>query len=160
MAAFKDGEAVTQATAFGLGILFTLVGGVLSFGRSIAAIDIGQQAITKQWRILLPVRTWTYQLGDYTSVTLAFVRGDSDSADKYPIGLLGNRVAPLPLCSPTQYEEARQCAAAVARHVGLDIEDTSTDHPARVAASEVDATLRDRLRSSPSTAAAVSVQPP
>jgi hypothetical protein len=83
----SDGEAVTQATAFGLGILFTLVGGVLSFGRSIAAIDIGQQVITKQWRILLPIRTSTYQLGDYTSVTLAFVRGDSDSADKYPIGL-------------------------------------------------------------------------
>jgi hypothetical protein len=60
---------------------------VLTFGRSIAAIDIGQQVITKQWRILLPIRTWTYQLGDYTSVTLAFVRGDSDSADKYPIGL-------------------------------------------------------------------------
>ena len=54
-----DGEAVTQATAFGLGVLFTLVGGVLSFGRSITAIDIGQQVITKQWRILLPIRTWT-----------------------------------------------------------------------------------------------------
>jgi len=152
----SDGEAVTQATAFGLGVLFTLVGGVLSFGRSITAIDIGQQVITKQWRILLPIRTWTYQLGDYTSVTLAFVRGDSDSSDKYPIGLKGGTVAPLPLCSPTQYAEARQCAAAVARHLGLDVEDTSTDHPARVTASEVDATLQDRLRSTPSTSAAVS----
>jgi hypothetical protein len=143
----SDGEAVTQAAALGLGALFTLVGGVLAFGRSIASIDVGQQVITKQWRILLPVRTWTYQLGDYTTVTLAFVRGDSDSADKYPIGLKGNTVAPLPLCSPTQYAEARQYAAAVARHLGFDVEDTSTDHPARVTASEVDATLQDRLRS-------------
>jgi hypothetical protein len=149
----SDGEAVTQATALGLGVLFTLVGGVLTFGRSIAAIDVGQQVVTKQWRILLPIRTWTYQLGDYTSVTLAFVRGDSDSVDKYPIGLKGNTVAPLPLCSPTQYAEARQCAAAVARHLGLDIEDTSTDHPARVTASEVDATLQDRLRSAASAPA-------
>ena len=85
-------------------------------------------------------------LADYTTVTLAFVRGDSDSADKYPIGLKGNTVAPLQLCSPTQYAEARTCAAAVARHLGLDIEDTSTDHPARVTASEVDATLQERLR--------------
>ena len=143
----SDGEAVTQAAAFGLGVLFTLVGGVLTFGRSITSIDVGQQVITKQWRILLPVRTWTYQLGDYNAVTLAFVRGDSDSADKYPIGLKGNAVAPLPLCSPTQYAEARQYAAAVARHLGLDIDDTSTDHPSRVTASEVDAALRDRLRS-------------
>jgi len=143
----SDGEPVTAAAAFGLGVVFTLVGGVLVFGRSVATIDVGQRVITKQWRILLPVRTWTYQLGDYSAVTLAFVRGDSDSADKYPIGLKGNAVPPLPLCSPTQFAEARQCAAAVARHLGLDIEDTSTDHSFRVTASEVDAPLRDRLRS-------------
>src|SRR5678815_5273670 len=146
----SDGEPVTQATMLGLGAVFTLVGALLSFGRGITTIDVGQHVITKQWRVLLPVRTWTYQLGDYTTVTLAFVRGDSDSADKYPIGLNGTAVAPLPLCSPTQYAEARQCAAAVARHLGLDIEDTSTDHPARVTASDVDATLQDRLRSAAS----------
>ena len=155
----SDGEAVTHATAFGLGAVFTLVGGVLSFGRSIASIDIGQQVITKQWRILLPVRTWTYQVSDYNAVTLAFVRGDSDRADKYPIGLKGNTVAPLPLCSPTQYAEARQCAAAVARHLGFDVEDASTDHPARVTASEVDATLQDRLRSTASAPMAIARPP-
>ena len=122
----NDGERVTQGTLLLLAVLFTLVGAVLSFGRSITAIDIGQHVVTKQWRVLLPVCMWTYQLGDYSTVTLAFVRGDSDSADKYPIGLKGNSVAPLPLCSPTQYAEARQCGAAVARHLGLDIEDTST----------------------------------
>jgi hypothetical protein len=142
----SDGEPVTQTAMVLLGAMFTLVGGVLVFGRSISMIDLGQQVVTKQWRILLPVRTWTYQLGNYTAVTLAFVRGDSDSADKYPIGLKGNSVAPLPLCSPTQFAEARQYAAAVARHLGFDIEDTSTDHPARVTASEVDATLQTRLR--------------
>jgi hypothetical protein len=155
----SDGEPVTQAVMILLGVLFTLVGGILAFGRSISAIDVGQHVVTKQWRILLPLRTWTYQLGDYTTVTLAFVRGDSDSADKYPIGLKGNAVAPLGLCSPTQYAEARQCAAAVARHLGLDIEDTSTDHPSRVTASEVDAALQNRLRSAASSPAAV-LRPP
>ena len=149
----SDGEPVTQAALLGLGALFTFVGGVLAFGRAIATIDVGQQVITKQWRILLPVRTWTYQLGNYTAVTLAFVRGDSDSADKYPIGLKGDSVAPLPLCSPTQYADARQYAAAVARHLDLDIEDTSTDHPARVTASEVEATLQTRLRATTLTPA-------
>jgi hypothetical protein len=149
----SDGEPITRAVLVLLGALFALVGGVLAFGRSISAIDVGQHVVTKQWRILLPLRTWTYQLGDYTTVTLAFVRGDSDSADKYPIGLKGNTVAPLPLCSPTQYAEARQCAAAVARHLGLDIEDTSTDHSSRVTASEVDAALQDRLRATASALA-------
>jgi len=151
----SDGEAVTRAAAFGLGVVFTFVGALLVFGRGITSIDVGQHVVTKQWRVLLPVRRWTYKLGDYSTVTLAFVRGDSDSADKYPIGLKGTTVAPLPLCRPTQYAEARQCAAAVARHLGLDIEDTSTDHPARVTASEVDATLQERLRSTASTSAPV-----
>ena len=62
-------------------------------------------------------------------------------------------MAPLGICSPTQYAEARRCAAAVARHLGLDIEDTSTDHPSRVTASEVDAALQDRLRAAGSPAA-------
>ena len=155
----SDGEPVTQATMVLLGVVFTLVGGVLTFGRGVTTIDVGQHVVTKQWRILVPIRTWTYQLGDYTTVTLAFVRGDSDSADKYPIGLKGNSAAPLPLCSPTQYAEARQCAAAVARHLGLDIEDTSTDHPSRVTASEADAALRDRLRSTSSVPVAVARPP-
>lgn len=51
---------------------------------------------------------------------------------------------PLPLCSPTQYAEARQYAAAAARHLGLDIDDTSTDHPSRVTASEFDTTRSAR----------------
>jgi hypothetical protein len=124
----SDGHPATQAAAAVFAVAFTLVGGVISFGRSITTIDVGQQVVTKQWRILLPVRTWTYQLGDYTIVSLAFVRGDSDSADRYPIALKGNTSAPLQLCSPTQYAEARRCATAVARQLDLDIEDTSTDH--------------------------------
>jgi hypothetical protein len=149
----SDGQPATQAATVVIAGLFTVVGAVLSFGRSVTAVDVGQQIITKQWRIVLPVRAWTYQLGQYTAVTLSFVRGDSDSADRYPIGLKGNGVAPLPLCSSTSFAEARRCATAVARHLGLDIEDTSTDHPARMTASEADTSLQERLRSTASAPA-------
>jgi hypothetical protein len=155
----SDGQPATQAAAALFAVLFTLVGGVLVFGRSVSAIDLGQRVVTKQWRILLPVRTRTYQLGDFTTVTLTFVAGDSDSADKYPIGLKGNGVAPLALCSPTQYAEARRCATAVARHLGFDIEDSSTDHLSRVAAGDVDAALQDRLGSARPAPAAVERPP-
>jgi hypothetical protein len=141
-----------------MGSLFSLVGSVLSFGRSITTIDVAQHAVIKQWRLLVPVRTRIYQLGQYTAVTLAFEKGDSDTADRYPIALQGNAVAPLALCSPTSFAEARRCAAAVAKHLGLDIEDTSTDHPTRVTASTVDASLHERLRSA--AAAAPVSRPP
>ena len=59
----SDGEPVTRATLFLLSVVFTIVGALLAFGRSIAAIDIGQHVVTKQWCLLRPVRTWSYQLG-------------------------------------------------------------------------------------------------
>jgi hypothetical protein len=132
-----------------LGTMFTIVGGVLSFGRSVTMLDLAQHVVVQQWRLLLPIRSWTHQLTDYSAVTIGLIRGDSESAERYPIGLKAASAPPLVLCRPTQYAEARECAAAVARHLSLDIEDSSTDHPARMPASQADATLQQRLRAVP-----------
>lgn len=132
-----------------LGTMFTIVGAVLSFGRSVTMLDLAQHVVVQQWRLLLPIRSWTHQLTDYRAVTIGLVRGDSESAERYPIGLKAASAQPLVLCRPTQYAEARECAAAVARHLSLDIEDSSTDHPARMPASQADATLQQRLRAVP-----------
>lgn len=132
-----------------LGTMFTIVGAVLSFGRSVTRLDLAQHEVVQQWRLLLPIRSWTHQLTDYSAVTIGLVRGDSESAERYPIGLKAASAPPLVLCRPTQYAEARECAAAVARHLSLDIEDSSTDHTARMPASQADATLQQRLRAVP-----------
>ena len=144
----SDDPISTPAMAL-LGTMFTIVGAVLSFGRSVTMLDLAQHVVVQQWRLLVPIRSWTCQLTDYSAVTIGLVRGDSETAERYPIGLKAASAPPLVLCRPTQYAEARDCAAAVARHLSLDIEDSSTDHPARLQASQADAPLQQRLRAAP-----------
>jgi hypothetical protein len=68
-----------------LGIAFTLVGGVLVFGRSWTTLDRTQRQVIKQWGLLIPLRARIFTLDGYTAVTMRFVEGDSDSADRYPV---------------------------------------------------------------------------
>jgi len=121
-----------------LGGAFTAVGGTLAFGRSWTTIDCTQRRVIKQLGLLMPLRERTFPLDEYTAVTLGFVQGDSDTSDRFPVGLKARAGADLPLCSLTAYAESRACAAAVARHLHLDIEDTSTDHPIRLSSSQSD----------------------
>ena len=127
-----------------MGVVFSAVGATLAFGRSWTTLDISQRAIVKQWGLLLPMRQRTYPLAGYSAVTLGFKAGDSDSADRFPVGLKAQTGDHLPLCSYTEYALSRDCAMAVAKHLKLDVEDASTDHPVRLPAAEADRSIRQR----------------
>ena len=137
---------MTLAVAIPFGLVFTLVGAGFVAGRSLTTLDIGGQVVTKQWSLLLPLRTATYQLGDYQAVTIRHVPGDRDSADRYPIGLKQAAGLDLVIAQPTQYAEARAIAAAVGRHLDFDIEDDTTDHPERLSPGDAELPLSQRLR--------------
>jgi hypothetical protein len=141
----NDMSKMTWPALMLLGTLFTVVGGVLVFGRSWTTIDIAQRTVSKQLGLLVPLRERTYPLGDYTAVTIGFVEGDSDSADKFPVALKARSGADLQLSSFTVFAESREYAAAVARHLQLDIEDRSTDHPVRLTYNQADLPLQHRL---------------
>jgi hypothetical protein len=129
-----------------MAIAFTAVGGVLVFGRSWTTIDRSQHQVVKQWGLLIPMRERSVSLRGYTEVTLEFVEGDSDTADQFSIALKAHTGANLPLCSFSDYAQARACARAVAEHLQLDLEDASTDHPSRSPAGQFDVPLQDRRR--------------
>jgi hypothetical protein len=127
-----------------MGLAFTGVGGMLAFGRSWTTLDTSQRLVIKQWGLLLPFRQRTYPLTGYTAVTLGFVEGDSDTSDRFPVGVKDRTGQSLPLCSSTTYATSRECALAVARHLRLDIEDATTDHQVRLSPSEAERSLRQR----------------
>jgi multidrug transporter EmrE-like cation transporter len=129
-----------------LGIVFTVVGGALVFGRSWTTIDRAQLQVIKQRGLLMPMRGSTVSLRGYEAVTLSFVRGDSDSADSFPIALKAAAGPDLPLSNFSTYAEARACAKAIGDHLHLDLEDASTDHPVRLPAGQPDLSLQERLR--------------
>jgi hypothetical protein len=129
-----------------MGAMFSLVGGGLTFGRSWTTVDATQRLVTKELGLLVPMRRETHRLEDYTAVTLEFQEGDSDTADRYPVGLKGRSGQDLQLWTSAQYADARACAAAVAEHLQLELEDASTDHPVRLKGAHSDVPLRDRLQ--------------
>ena len=129
-----------------MGVIFTLVGGTLVFGRSWTKVDATGRTIVKQMGLLVPMSTATHRLDDYASVLLDFQRGDSDSADQFPVSLKARTGKNLRLFSSTQYAEARQRATAIASLLRFDIEDRSTDHPVRLSAAQADLSLQHRMR--------------
>ena len=128
----------------GMGLVFTGVGGTLVFGRAWTTLDVTRRLVIKQWGLLIPLRERTYPLTGYSEVTLGFVRGDSDTADKFPVGLKAQPGSILPLCSFTTYADSRACAIAVARHLHLEIEDATSDHRVRVTPADAERSFRER----------------
>lgn len=111
-----------------MGLVFTGVGGTLVFGRAWTTLDVTRRLVIKQWGLLIPLRERTYPLTGYSAVTLGFVRGDSDTADTFPVGLKAQHGSSLPLCSFTTYADSRACAIAVARHLHLEITRPGLQH--------------------------------
>jgi hypothetical protein len=142
-----EASAATWPLLTLLGLAFTTVGAVLVFGRSWVTLDATRGVVEKQWGLLVPMRSRIYQGGEYAAVLLTFEAGDSDSADKFPVSLKARAGVNLPLCSSTQYAEARAWASDIARHFRLEIEDATTDHPSRMSADAAELPLQERLRS-------------
>ena len=128
----------------GMGLVFTGVGGTLVFGRAWTTLDVTRRLVIKQWGPLIPLRERTYPLTGYSAVTLGFVRGDSDTADTFPVGLKAQPGSILPLSSFTTYADSRACAIAVARHLHLEIEDATSDHRVRVTPADAERSFRER----------------
>ena len=129
-----------------MAVAFTGVGGTLVFGRSWTTIDRAERQVIKQMGLLMPMHERIVRLDGYTVVRLGFEQGDSDTVDKFPVALKHPSGAVLPLCSCTDYAQARESAKAVAAHLRLEIEDASSDHPVRLTAGDVDTSFRQRLR--------------
>jgi hypothetical protein len=129
-----------------MGMVFSAVGGLLVLGRSWVTIDATRRTVTRESGLLVPMRAHAHRLDDSMAVRIAWVRGDSETADDFPVTLASQGGPLVPLCSSTLYAQSRDAATAVARHLCLDIEDATTEHPRRFPASEADLPLQDRAR--------------
>jgi len=145
----SNADEVSLPGQFGLllmGLVFTAVGGALSFGRGWTTIDSTRREVIKQYGLMVPMYTTAQRIDEFNIVTLGFVRGDSDSADTFPVTLRSRAGVDLKLDSSTQYGDARAYATAVAALLRLDFEDATTDHPVRVPAGQADISLPQRLQ--------------
>jgi len=129
-----------------MGVVFSLVGGVLVFGRSWTTLDAASRTVTAQLGLLVPMSTTSYRVDDYASVVVDFQPGDSDTAEQFPVSLKARAGKNLRLFSSTRYAEARERAIAVANLFRIDLEDASTDHALKLSPAQADLSLQNRVR--------------
>jgi hypothetical protein len=137
----------TSVAAFlTIGVTFTLVGGLFVFGRRWTTLSSADRTIVRQAGLLVPMWTQTYRVDDYNGVLLDFVRGDSDSADQYPVSLKARAGHNLRLFNSTEYAEARARVIAIAELFLFEIDDSTSGRPVRMSATQATLSLQHRQR--------------
>ena len=129
-----------------MGVVFAAIGGGLVFGRKWTTFNAADRTALVQYGLLVPMRDKTLHLDGYTSVRVDFERGDSDSADQFPVTLGGPGRSRLLLFSSTKYGESRARAIAIGGLLGLTIEDATTAHAVQVSPAEANLPLQIRAR--------------
>lgn len=132
---------------FLMGLVFLAVGSSLSLGRKWTTLDRGAGSILKQWGLLVPMQNSILSLSSYDAVVIRFDRGDSDSADRYPV-ILRSRDGgeTLTLYSSTDYAGSSTRARELAGFLGLPMEDTTTAHAQVYQADQLGQTFQEHLR--------------
>lgn len=132
---------------FLVGLAFVAVGGGLMLGRRWITLDKARGVLRKQWGLLVPMKAEECSLQDYEAVLLRFEAGNSDTANRYPVLLkVKTGQSDLLLTSSPEYGEARERAASVARFLGVQLVDATTDHVSATAPDRVEATFQERVR--------------
>ncbi len=132
---------------FLVGLAFAAAGGGLMLGRRWITIDKARGVLCKQWGLLVPMKGDECNLQDFEAVLLRVEAGNSDTADRYPVLLKGKPGrSDLRLTSSPAYGEARERGAAVARFLGVQLIDATTDHVSATAPDGVEATFQERVR--------------
>lgn len=143
------GEPPPWYVALPIGLGFCVTGLVMMFGRMELLIDRRRQRIVQRWYLLVPVRTREFMLGDYRRITIEKeIKKDKNGTHTvYPVRLEGEgETRTVGVDEPLSYENARERAEDLARHLGLPVADASTGTTVVRDAAALDQTLRARLR--------------
>ena len=144
-----------------LGSVFALVGAALVFGRSGIILDRGRGRIVRWWGLLVPMKREETMLDAVRQVEMDFSRGDSDSADTWPVKLSGEGIPkPIAIAQPVEFVEARRIAEELARFLHKPLVDRSTGEKVTRDAGHLDESWRDRVRRTQGHAAPMPPQPP
>ncbi len=143
------------------GSVFAVVGAALVFGRSGIILDRGRGRIVRWWGLLVPMKRVEHMLDSVRQVEMDFSRGDSDSADTWPVKLSGEGLPkPVTIAQPVAFPEARQIAEELARFLHKPLVDSSTGEQVTRDAEHLDESWRDRVRRTQEASAPLPPQPP
>lgn len=129
------------------GVLALVAGAFCLLVRGGTHLDRRRRVQVSWWSVLGLGRRKETSFAGSDRVEIEKDSGDSDSPTTYPARLAGPEgVEPLPLDAPTDYQQARRAAEAVARFLSLPLHDRSAGEVVVRQPAELDEPLRSRLR--------------
>jgi hypothetical protein len=127
------------------GLVFLTVGGVMVFGRQWLVLDLGRRSILRQIGLLVPLRTEERALSEFSAIVISRHPGDSESAETYPVTLRASHGKDAAIVQPLRFADSLATAEYLARALGLQLVDATTDHEAVVSPERIGESLPDRL---------------
>jgi len=113
------------------------------------------------WGLLVPMKRREYLLDVIRQVDLDLSRGDSDSADTWPVIISGAGIPkPIIVTQPTEYTEARRFAEELSRFLNKPLVDSSTGERVTRDPDHLDEPYRDRVRRTGEASAPLPPEPP
>jgi len=142
------------------GFVFTAIGTGLVFGRSGIIMDRVRGRVTRWYGLIVPMKRVEYMLDNVRQVEMDFSRGDSDSADTWPVKLSGEGIPkPVAVVQPVNFVEARQVAEELSRFLRKPLVDSSTGERLTRDPDHLDESYRDRARRTGEATAAMPSMP-
>jgi hypothetical protein len=128
-----------------MGLIFSVVGGGVTFSRTWYLFDRVQRIVAKRWGLLVPLRNEPpVPLDAFTRVHLQRDPGGSDSSETFPVSLSGDN-AEFSLPANTKYGESRTLATYLATFLTLPLLDETTEHAEETTPADNGASLAQRL---------------
>ena len=128
-----------------MGLVFTGIGAVLTFGRRWTFIDTSRGVLVRSYGLLVPLKTQERPLSEFNAVVVAYNMGDSDSPETYPVRLRAFAGPDFVVRSPQKFAESRVLAEYLSGFLRFPLVDTITDHETVAVPGCVYQPLRERL---------------
>ncbi len=144
--AVESGKSALPGLA-AVGLIFTVVGGVMVFGRRWATIDASRGCIVRSYGLLVPLHTRERLVSEFNAVVIAHEAGDSDSGEHYPVWLRSITGKDFGVSKPTEFGQSRSQAEYLSVFLRLPLVDATTDHDTVIAPERTGQSLRERLLS-------------
>ncbi|MBN2280736.1 MAG: hypothetical protein JXQ65_09150 [Candidatus Marinimicrobia bacterium] len=135
---------------FGMGLVFSSVGGGLMFGRSGYIINRSSGTIIKKIFFIFPVKKISYPLYGYNKLIFRLVPGDSDSADTYTLSLKKSSPGKdLQIYSSGFYAVAREHAIFLSKFLNYYLEDHTTNPVETLQPKNPDYSFTEKIKVNP-----------
>ena len=128
-------------------LVFLGFGGIMLFARRSLTLDLGRHSLVRQQGLLIPMRSETRPLSDFSQVVIAYDPGDSDSPVRYPVKFQAIQGGEFLISTDTQFGTSLVKAEFLSSVLRMPLVDTTTDHRMVIAPERIGEALNQRLQS-------------